>query len=538
MTRGSYRAEVNDARGKKQQDGVLAGHYKDRTLFRPALMAYPQTRLESWMRDDFPDLIWPAALVSAGGSEGLRQFAAFQRAVTDDPSRGDDDPAVVLDGRLSSIEATPSELRAKAVATLVPIMRELRLVPPEMIAALRLYRDVPGAWLVVEPWADVGSEVDPDTALQFLLQALLDVHDDHREALVKFIETTWLVQMGTFRASSELIDHFKMYPTIRSDWPRVDSMIRSTWSARKGAEYMNDPSLEARRLTWPMTFWRQNMELTSCLRKGDLETGDDDDVDPGQVQAADLLDVKIKTAQSEAMGSVLDTFNRFLNETSDGPAAADLWEPAKHEVVSGLITRAIRSLMAWLRSPDLWSEEHGAGIMRQLAETHIVLAWLDSQPASIYEKYKGYGTGKRKLMRRHMTDLVESFDEPPELLTASLEQQKEKLGGDWGEELINVSVASNFAKTTVRQMAAEVDLEEEYRLVYQPASGVTHGEWWAVEDHSMELCVNPLHRFHLIPTLAPPCSVVPDLARTLASKLDMIARLAVAQLSADAPDEG
>jgi len=42
----------------------------------------------------------------------------------------------------------------------------------------------------------------------------------------------------------------------------------------------------------------------------------------------------------------------------------------------------------------------------------------------------------------------------------------------------------------------------EYNKIYQPASGVTHGEWWAIEDNVMERCMNPLHRFHLCKSYA------------------------------------
>lgn len=42
---------------------------------------------------------------------------------------------------------------------------------------------------------------------------------------------------------------------------------------------------------------------------------------------------------------------------------------------------------------------------------------------------------------------------------------------------------------------------DEYRHIYQSASGIVHGEWWAIEDYSMQRCQNPLHLFHHLPSL-------------------------------------
>jgi hypothetical protein len=50
-------------------------------------------------------------------------------------------------------------------------------------------------------------------------------------------------------------------------------------------------------------------------------------------------------------------------------------------------------------------------------------------------------------------------------------------------------------------MAEEVGMLDEYGHVYQSASGITHGEWWAIEDYALQRCQNPLHLFHRLPSL-------------------------------------
>lgn len=51
-------------------------------------------------------------------------------------------------------------------------------------------------------------------------------------------------------------------------------------------------------------------------------------------------------------------------------------------------------------------------------------------------------------------------------------------------------------------MAEECGLLDFYRQAYSLASGVAHSEWWSVETHAMEPCLNVLHGLHLIPSLS------------------------------------
>ena len=105
-------------------------------------------------------------------------------------------------------------------------------------------------------------------------------------------------------------------------------------------------------------------------------------------------------------------------------------------------------------------------------------------------------------MRRHVEDLLQATgDDAPEILRSLAEQLKADTGGEWGEAFQEVSIDSTFSGVSVRQMAEEVGLLDEYRHVYQPASGISHGEWWAVEDYAMQRCANPLHFFHMVPAL-------------------------------------
>ncbi|MDH3397391.1 MAG: hypothetical protein OEM81_06095, partial [Acidimicrobiia bacterium] len=60
------------------------------------------------------------------------------------------------------------------------------------------------------------------------------------------------------------------------------------------------------------------------------------------------------------------------------------------------------------------------------------------------------------------------------------------IGGEWAEEFQELSVESTFSGKNLRTMAKEIDEPDSYNNLFQNLSGVTHGEWWAVENSSLQ----------------------------------------------------
>src|SRR5437764_14913937 len=99
-------------RGREQREGPLRGHFKRGRVYRPPLLAYDEAVLSDWVRDDFPDLLWPVLLVSQLGDEAAVRFRRVQEVVI--AAVGEqalDDKDVHFDGRLTSIEAVGADLR-------------------------------------------------------------------------------------------------------------------------------------------------------------------------------------------------------------------------------------------------------------------------------------------------------------------------------------------------------------------------------------------------------------------------------------------
>ena len=175
--------------------------------------------------------------------------------------------------------------------------------------------------------------------------------------------------------------------------------------------------------------------------------------------------------------------------------------------------------MALRRFTDMWNGEEDSGVNRLLAETEILLRWMQLQDENVFDRYQAYGLGKRKLMKLHLESFARESPEVAEHLAENMERLEGGTGGEHGEAFQEVSLDATFSGKTVRQMAHEAGVEDLYRFVYQTASGVTHGEWWAIDDYCMQRCFNPLHRFHSIPSSEANAPATLDFGRYLISRL-------------------
>src|SRR5665213_4249765 len=111
-------------------------------------------------------------------------------------------------------------------------------------------------------------------------------------------------------------------------------------------------------------------------------------------------------------------------------------------------------------------------------------------------------------------------DTAPTEISELAKYVKERAGGDIGDEFQAVSIETTFSGLTMRKMAEQAGMTEVYNHIYQSASGVVHGEWWAIEDYAMQRCMNPLHLMHNIPSLDPGYPIEPRYPRLLAAQLD------------------
>lgn len=489
-------------------------------------MAMPGSMTNDWVRDDLPDLLWPLCLVALHGDSGIVYFREFQELVIDVVDVDQiDELDITVDGRLTSIERIPAEIRDEIVEALRRHYRFAELLPREILGVVRLYDDLPGRWLLVDPWLDLEAE-DVEASMNHLARAMVTVVGDrHLNALVKAATFGWLILANRLSLPAEAVEVLLDYPANEEKRAAADAMILSSFLAFKAVDVQADASIGEQREAWAARFWNANRELSACMPEKEVQArpeadnekpAGDDAVGGGTSDQGDSAEGATGGADEEAqepggtsIGELVETYMSRLGSIAgafweafyDQDLTLNLYRPARSEVLAGMAARAIRSVAAAIRAPHMWTGEHGAYVMRLLFETRVVMLWLLAQDDdAVFEKYQDYGRGKRKLHKRHLESLAEELGEStPDELIGVLEMLETRTGGEWAEEFQEVSVEGTFSAKSLRAMAEEVGELDRYNHLFQNLSGVTHGEWWALEEYALQRCVNPLHRFHFVP---------------------------------------
>ena len=488
-----------------QNSGAMSGHVQKGRVYMPPLAATGVLSLQNWMKDDFPDLLWPALVLAELGKEGFRWFVPWQKKVQDGLAHLGEAAWVAerLDGRLTNLASLVARF-PEAEGIVVREAESRSLLSDGVRKALASYPYSPAPWL--SGAVKVRTPEQPDLLL--IRKALLLVlGEGHHEALIKCLRVWSTVQAGTFSSDERTIDLLKNYPTDRATRASADSAIRAMWGAHRAMIRSKTPSDFDGAVKWARAFWGTNSMTSACLRERDIASdGHSSDLDKAQEGTAVSSD---RADPSKPLDGVdggehlrplaMDVLSSFVEALERSPA--HLYESERQEVTSGLVARAGRDLIAVLGAPDLWCLEHGAHIGRMLIEVRIYIAWMATQKHTIYKEFQDYGAGKAKLYSKILAEVpVENHSEQ---FGAGLDELKRLSHNDDILDHRVVDTRDTFAGgKSIRAMAEEAGLLDLYRQAYTVSSGVSHSEWWSVETHAMEPCLNVLHGMHRIPSLS------------------------------------
>ncbi|MBF6060464.1 hypothetical protein IU500_06685 [Nocardia terpenica] len=490
-----------------QNSGPVAGHVRKGRVFKSPLAATGVLRIENWIKPDFPDLLWPALVLAERGNDSIRQFVKWQKAVQDALAHHGEAASVaeLLDGRLTHL-ARLAERFPEAAEIVVEEADRHGLLSASVRRALASYPFRPAPWLV----GDVEITAPEQPELELIRDALISVlRDGHREALIKCMRTWSTVQAGTFRSDAQTIEILKNYPRDLANRAAADSLVRASWGAHKAWVTVEDSNHYDEAIRWARVFWGANSMTSRCIRKRELVSVDDAhaeslDGEPSKQTASSARSDQTAPAPmpkdgEDLRGFTMDVLSSFVEALENAPA--HLYENERQEVVSGLVARAGRDLIAVLGAPALWCLEHGAHVGRMLVETKVYLHWMAQQEPTIYRQFQEYGAGKAKLYARIVDEV------PVEARTVGFAESIEELKRlSHNHDVFDhrtVDTRDTFAEgKSIRAMAEEAGLLDFYRQAYSLSSGVAHSEWWSVETHAMEPCLNVLHGMHQIPSMS------------------------------------
>ena len=180
----------------------------------------------------------------------------------------------------------------------------------------------------------------------------------------------------------------------------------------------------------------------------------------------------------------------------------EIYDNFVHESVGGLLSRQATLTIEMARAPLLWNGHIAPLILRCMVDAYITLSWISEDPIERSQKYVRYGLGQEKLyieiMKESLDEDSSSFD--AENIRKAISCRESWLNSQLAHWATEVNVGS-WSGISVREMAQEIGRESIYKYAYVPFSGPVHNMWQHVGIYNVKNCTNPLHKYHLVPTI-------------------------------------
>lgn len=443
----------------------------------------PNMELTSWRDDRLPEVLW-AALLSAQMDQP--EYLEVFRTIASSASENRD---IDCSGMSHSKFASYTDDQFDRL--FAPIINDATLTA--LLQPLRLFEELPDS----SHWNRHIPEFTNEEKMWGLVDKAVANNTWHQSQIAT--DVSWMIvvcmiasgKMNFPETMNEQYREIMEYPN-HGDMREVRPSIRSV-------EQVCSRLDDSRGDKWPTDFWRDCLSRTPCFAAARKK--------------APHADVKAMVDETlDLYKLVADHFHTSITDTG---------VDARLDGVFGISLYAI-ILQATLLSSRSHERVEGRLLIRTILEMHITLAFLLSKDQPTYwERYRMYGTGQAKLAFLKLADLEDQ--DIPSYVT--LEELEELANEDRWKEFVDIDLG-NWAKLDLRRMSDEAGVKDLYDKYYGWPSGFVHGHWAAVRDTVFDLCLNPLHRYHRIPS--PPRldmrSVAPDGVKLINLTLDLISR--------------
>ncbi len=463
-------------RKKSSKHVGIPGHKRYKSKLLNPLHGLPIETVE-WERDLLPEHIWIECLSSAYPEHIW--FSLYQRFL--DELEKCCPEGVTIYGFITDFGLIPCDKRKEFLINNKQLIYESFYKSIGRIIAF--YPESPAHWLLRKECLERGERLDPAIELQELssrVLRLLPGKDSHAGHIRVFPLTRILKQKRLrFRQGMEVAKLLPKYPKDCTDEERyfVQQFARTIMNM----EYLRSEHYKSRE--WPKYFWRHNFDIVPC-QSHSLNLG----------KSTSLALPKVRSVY-KLLEKNANIVIEYLNDVS-AKHKWDLYSPGQDEILMGLFSRLTRLYVLIARSPDLWARDIAGIITRCLVDTAITFAYLVKVGTDKdFENFRSYGEGKEKLLMLHLQD---TYPGEKSLEGKSSEEIANELGSGLTPELIDIELA-NWTTKSARDLAIKADLEEFYRLVYDPTSSDVHGTWTSIKNFNLVRCSQPLHRFHRMP---------------------------------------
>lgn len=449
----------------------LDKYHRSKKVLTPPLATVPNLKLSSWVNDRLPEMLWAILIRSAHpGDTGYAIFRDILRWLA--ANKGE---YAISGVTHSDINTYSSDLRLKFIRHIIEVAGTNALRPLMFFEGLPSYGD----------WKEaIGAGLDDvsDKDLNNLVEALSGVmfHQTQEATDVRWVKLMGTILSGKIYMTGALadkIEEFNRYPNYgdqRSVRPSIRSMEMMGFTKETDS-------------TWPSDFWDYAYKHTECIPEHNKYT-----TEKMRKNTKRIIDEKKFFSRRTH-----NAWQKLITHYYDTVETSDI--DKKHESVFGIALFALDTFIeiTILQTAGGITGRVAARIIFECYITLLKLAREERDGNPLWDAYRDYGIGQINLVNikyresEYNTEMVDR-----DLIDAIANEDR------WSEFVpINLG---QWNSSDLRKLSISLGVKSLYDKYYPYTSSFIHGSWGAIRETSMQTCINPLHRYHRIPTYSLP----------------------------------
>lgn len=452
----------------KKNETPLKDHKQHKKELNPPFLANGlNMTTSSWFDERLPEMLWAVLII---GNFEREEALNFFRYIAKFVEKNQECSDITLTG----IAQLPTEIRKLFIKYFTDYSTAIN----DILRSLLLLPELP----VFNDWKEVLPEPIPENDWQKMSKgvAVTFWHQSQEATDCRWIKILCVILGGKLKFPRSMEDTVRgifEYPNY-GDLRHIRPFIRAS-------EITPDPKNEGKSSDWSKFFWKYCFDTTGCYPE-------------------EAINKKIQTRQKKLADEMEDSRKHYFDETKIVrnklidhffASAQTSTIDSRHEGAFGLALYTVSLFIEIIFYRTSLSITGRLGL-RALVETYITFTYLlqkeETEPR-VWDDYRSYGTGQIKLIYLKLQELKKDAS------SIELDEMDSIANEDKWVEFIPINLG-HWDSANLRKMAEEVKLKDLYDKFYNYTSGFMHANWGAVRESIYQKCVNPLHRYHRVPT--------------------------------------
>lgn len=451
----------------KKNESTLKQHKQNKKELNPPFLAHGlNMKTSSWFNERLPEMLWAVLIIGNTGRENALSFFRYVAKYVEKNNACSD---VTITG-ISELEETTKKSFINHICS---FSKEVK----EILSGLLLFPELPS----IENWKECLDSPNSKEDWSKLADSVAKTfwHQSQEATDCRWVKILCEIVGGKMkftRTMEETLKGILEYPNYR-DMTKVRPSIRAMEIGPR-----SDSQTES---IWGKYFWKYCFDNTGCMPEEAVN------------KKIQNRQEKLTEEMEETRKHYFDDTVRIRNElidyffTTSQVSAID----SRHEGAFGLALYGLSLYIETIFYRTSLSITGRLGL-RALVEIYITFSYLlkkETSEPKTWDDYRSYGIGQIKLIYLKLQELKNNPS------CTNLEEMDHIANEDKWVEFVPINLG-HWDSANLRKMSEDVGLKDLYDKFYNYNSGFMHGNWGAVRESVYQKCINPLHRYHRVPT--------------------------------------